>query len=166
MWYVHTVPLQLFVDGKHVGNGEVIIALNESGKLRPMLERFEVQFSMKVSYFCPHAYTLLYTVRMPSRTFCVRTYILCMLHINMHTHTHTHTSILPAHTWTLYLDSHTHTHPPQTSTDAVCRVCGGQGFIMCLWCQGSKKGIRNTFGDLKCTVCNKNALQKCPECSM
>lgn len=46
----------------------------------------------------------------------------------------------------------------------VCELCGGQLFVACLWCNGSKKGIKNTFNDLKCTVCNQNGLQKCPEC--
>lgn len=72
----------------------------------------------------------------------------------------------PPHTHTHSSTPHTHPLTLQSSSEEVCRVCGGQRFIMCLWCQGSKKGIRNTFGDLKCTVCNENALQKCPECSI
>lgn len=85
VWYVHSVPLQLFVDGRHVGNGEAIIALNESGKLRPMLERFEVQFSMKGSCYYPtHIHIVIY-LRMPSVLAYVHMYF---AHKNMHTHIH------------------------------------------------------------------------------
>eukprot|EP00118_Oscarella_pearsei_P004363 m.18559 g.18559 ORF g.18559 m.18559 type:complete len:242 (+) comp27677_c0_seq4:491-1216(+) len=45
-----------------------------------------------------------------------------------------------------------------------CEVCGSKGFITCMWCQGSKKSIRNRYGTLRCTVCNENGLQLCPEC--
>lgn len=85
VWYVHSVPLQLFVDGRHVGNGEAIIALNESGKLRPMLERFEVQFSVKGSCYYPtHIHIVIY-LRMPS----VLTYVhMYFAHKNMDTHIH------------------------------------------------------------------------------
>ncbi len=48
----------------------------------------------------------------------------------------------------------------------VCLLCQGEGFLVCLWCKGTKKGMQTNFCDLKCTVCNQNALQKCPECSM
>ena len=145
MWYVHTVPLQLFVDGKHVGNGEVIIALNESGKLRPMLERFEVQFSMKVSYFCPHAYTLLYTVRMPSRTFRVCTCILCTLHINMHTHTHTRPSYPPTHGHSIWIHTHIHTlhRPPQTQ---CVGYVGDRGSSCASGARGARKESETHLG--------------------
>ena len=121
LWYVHSVPLQLFVDGKHVGNGEAIIALNESGKLRPMLERFEVQFSVKGSYYYPtHTHIVIYL--------CILRYFPCtyvhtyFAHYHAYTkHAHTHTySILPTHTCMLYMHTstplppHTHTTP---STD-------------------------------------------------
>lgn len=54
----------------------------------------------------------------------------------------------------------------QTDELEECELCGGRGVLLCLWCQGSKKGIRNNFTDLKCTVCNENGLQVCPECSL
>ena len=53
----------------------------------------------------------------------------------------------------------------KTEEDADCATCGAKGFIPCMWCKGSKKGWRTKFGDLECTVCNKNALQQCPDCS-
>ena len=46
-----------------------------------------------------------------------------------------------------------------------CVQCGGKRFTLCLWCQGSKKGLLNNYGYLKCTVCNKNGLQACFECN-
>lgn len=46
-----------------------------------------------------------------------------------------------------------------------CSVCANRGFVTCLWCQGSKKSVRNRYGTLRCTVCNENGLQVCPECS-
>ena len=146
----------MFINGKHVGDGETIIALNESGKLQAMLERFEV-------YFLCCNFTHILRRRQSSigslTPILVGTQLAsslpCMVVGIMNT---------PAlHT------THTHTPPPltpQSSVEETCRVCGGQRFIMCLWCQGSKKGIRNAFGDLKCTVCNENALQKCPQCSI
>ncbi|XP_065846174.1 glutaredoxin domain-containing cysteine-rich protein 1-like [Oscarella lobularis] len=45
-----------------------------------------------------------------------------------------------------------------------CRACGAKGFVPCMWCNGSKKSIRNRYGSLRCTVCNENGLQLCPEC--
>eukprot|EP00039_Didymoeca_costata_P008874 m.117983 g.117983 ORF g.117983 m.117983 type:complete len:634 (+) comp14267_c0_seq2:156-2057(+) len=52
-----------------------------------------------------------------------------------------------------------------------CTVCGGSGFILCTWCNGSKKSaaISNRFETnkqkfLTCTVCNENALERCREC--
>ena len=46
-----------------------------------------------------------------------------------------------------------------------CVQCGGKRFTLCLWCQGSKKGLMSKFGCLKCSVCNKNGLQPCFECN-
>ena len=46
-----------------------------------------------------------------------------------------------------------------------CVQCGGKRFTLCLWCQGSKKGLPSKFGCLKCSVCNKNGLQPCFECN-
>ena len=46
-----------------------------------------------------------------------------------------------------------------------CVQCGGKRFTLCLWCQGSKKGLLSKFGCLKCSVCNKNGLQPCFECN-
>ncbi|EGD80581.1 hypothetical protein PTSG_01173 [Salpingoeca rosetta] len=51
-----------------------------------------------------------------------------------------------------------------------CTTCGGQGYILCTWCQGSKRSLLHGFGEstkeewLKCSVCNENALQRCPDC--
>jgi hypothetical protein len=53
---------------------------------------------------------------------------------------------------------------------ADCKTCGGEGYIICSWCQGSKRSLRHGFAhnvkdaSLKCTVCNENALQRCPDC--
>lgn len=47
----------------------------------------------------------------------------------------------------------------------VCKCCAGERFVTCSWCKGSKKGVKTVFGVLKCTVCNPNGLQLCPECS-
>ena len=46
-----------------------------------------------------------------------------------------------------------------------CSTCGDRRFVLCNWCQGSKKGLKNNFGYLKCTVCNVNGLQPCSACS-
>ena len=156
----------MFINGKHVGDGETIIALNESGKLRAMLERFEVYFL----YLCCNFTHILRRRRSPIGSLTpilvgtqLASSLPCMVVGIMNT---------PAlHTTHTCTTTHTHTPPPppltpQSSVEEMCRVCGGQRFIMCLWCQGSKKGIRNAFGDLKCTVCNENALQKCPQCSI
>ena len=123
----------------------------------PHIHTHTLSYSYISLYICTylahyHAYT---------KT-CPHTHIFHLTYPHVHVlYAHIHTPLPPpTHT------PHPPPHPPQTSTNTVCRVCGGQGFIMCLWCEGSKKGIRNAFGDLKCTVCNKNALQKCPECSM
>eukprot|EP00049_Salpingoeca_infusionum_P014531 m.274297 g.274297 ORF g.274297 m.274297 type:complete len:628 (+) comp15686_c1_seq22:513-2396(+) len=52
-----------------------------------------------------------------------------------------------------------------------CATCGGFGYVPCTWCQGSKRSIANPFEKedlskraLKCTVCNENALMRCPSC--
>ena len=42
-----------------------------------------------------------------------------------------------------------------------CRQCRGKRFTLCLWCQGTKKGLLS----LKCSVCNRNGLQPCFECN-
>ena len=46
-----------------------------------------------------------------------------------------------------------------------CPTCGDRRFVLCNWCQGSKKGLKHNFGFLKCTVCNVNGLQPCSDCS-
>ena len=46
-----------------------------------------------------------------------------------------------------------------------CQMCEGRNFIPCLWCRGTKKGTKNRWGSLECTVCNSNGLQHCPDCS-
>lgn len=43
----------------------------------------------------------------------------------------------------------------------TCLQCRGKRFTLCLWCQGTKKGLLS----LKCSVCNKNGLQPCFECN-
>ncbi|KAG9344034.1 hypothetical protein JZ751_012510 [Albula glossodonta] len=52
----------------------------------------------------------------------------------------------------------------------LCPTCGGFTFIPCPLCHGSKMSVfRNCFTDsfkaLKCTACNENGLQPCPNCS-
>ena len=47
----------------------------------------------------------------------------------------------------------------------LCRTCGDRKFVLCNWCQGSKKGLKHNFGFLKCTVCNVNGLQPCSDCN-
>ena len=47
----------------------------------------------------------------------------------------------------------------------ICRTCGDRKFVLCNWCQGSKKGLKHNFGFLKCTVCNVNGLQPCTDCN-
>ena len=42
-----------------------------------------------------------------------------------------------------------------------CLQCRGKRFTLCLWCQGTKKGLLS----LKCSVCNRNGLQPCFECN-
>ncbi|XP_077983957.1 glutaredoxin domain-containing cysteine-rich protein CG12206-like [Glandiceps talaboti] len=50
-----------------------------------------------------------------------------------------------------------------------CTACGGYRYVPCAWCNGSKKSShRNNFTydyqALKCTKCDENGLQICPEC--
>lgn len=45
-----------------------------------------------------------------------------------------------------------------------CNNCMNKRFIICPWCKGSKKGMSNSFGELKCTACNVNGLQVCTAC--
>eukprot|EP00049_Salpingoeca_infusionum_P002520 m.57776 g.57776 ORF g.57776 m.57776 type:complete len:737 (-) comp11629_c0_seq2:233-2443(-) len=51
-----------------------------------------------------------------------------------------------------------------------CPTCGGHGYVLCTWCQGSKRSLEHGFAhstkdaSLKCTLCNENALQRCPDC--
>lgn len=55
-----------------------------------------------------------------------------------------------------------------------CGACAGSGFIMCSWCDGTRRSgaIASAFstgndtnkGFLKCTVCNENGLERCREC--
>eukprot|EP00041_Stephanoeca_diplocostata_P005836 m.69387 g.69387 ORF g.69387 m.69387 type:complete len:673 (-) comp16026_c0_seq8:252-2270(-) len=52
---------------------------------------------------------------------------------------------------------------------ADCTSCGGSGYTVCSWCQGSLKSLRVGTGaqgvrTLKCTLCNSNGLQRCPAC--
>jgi len=60
----------------------------------------------------------------------------------------------------------------QKRSNETCRSCGGQGFVVCQWCQGSRKSLAHDFNSgkgkhnffLNCTVCNSNGLQPCPDC--
>ena len=51
-----------------------------------------------------------------------------------------------------------------------CTSCGGFGYVLCTWCQGSTKSRSHNFADdplkntLKCTVCNQNGLVQCTKC--
>ena len=44
-----------------------------------------------------------------------------------------------------------------------CCKCGGYRFVLCTWCNGSKK-IFNSFTNLKCTTCNEDGLIRCDAC--
>lgn len=52
------------------------------------------------------------------------------------------------------------------SSIGLCQTCGDKRFILCHWCQGSKKGTKNKFSNLKCTICNVNGLLECPTCKI
>ena len=62
--------------------------------------------------------------------------------------------------------------PLQKRSNDTCTSCGGQGFVVCAWCQGSRKSLAHDFNSgpgkhnffLNCTVCNSNGLQSCPDC--
>ena len=51
-----------------------------------------------------------------------------------------------------------------------CPTCGGFGYTVCSWCQGSMKSRSHGFTEeaggafLSCTVCNTNGLVQCKEC--
>lgn len=51
---------------------------------------------------------------------------------------------------------------------AVCQSCGGFRYINCIQCHGSKRSRRTRISRqisvLRCTSCNENGLQRCPEC--
>ncbi|XP_071951782.1 glutaredoxin domain-containing cysteine-rich protein 1-like [Antedon mediterranea] len=51
----------------------------------------------------------------------------------------------------------------------MCQRCGDRKYINCVVCNGSKKsthrnGFTDQFRTLRCTQCDDNGLQKCPEC--
>lgn len=56
------------------------------------------------------------------------------------------------------------------TSDAKCASCGGVGYILCRWCQGTNKSRSHAFNAdptknfLKCTVCNQNGLERCDKC--
>ena len=141
--------MQLYIDGEYIGDAEIVSGLNEAGDLAQMLRGSKVHFPLCCKIYCSACTSQHNTMGLSWSTFTAG---LSWLHTHTHTHTHTNT--------------HTHTHTQKRMSTDVCQLCQGQGFVVCLWCQGSKKGIRNSFNDLKCTVCNKNALQVCPECSL
>ena len=49
-----------------------------------------------------------------------------------------------------------------------CPLCNGYKLVPCQKCRGSKNSIANdfttTFRALRCTNCNENGLEPCPEC--
>ena len=51
-----------------------------------------------------------------------------------------------------------------------CKLCGGFEFIPCRKCGGSKNSTANKFTTefraLRCTHCNENGMEGCPECEM
>ncbi|PHU16224.1 hypothetical protein BC332_17429 [Capsicum chinense] len=51
--------------------------------------------------------------------------------------------------------------PAELST---CDVCGGDRFVLCDDCSGSKKYYSEKSGFRTCTACNENGLIRCPSC--
>lgn len=51
--------------------------------------------------------------------------------------------------------------PAELST---CEVCGGDRFVLCDDCSGSKKYYSEKSGFRTCTACNENGLIRCPSC--
>lgn len=47
---------------------------------------------------------------------------------------------------------------------STCEVCGGDRFILCGECSGSRKCYSEKSGFRACTVCNENGLIRCPSC--
>jgi len=51
----------------------------------------------------------------------------------------------------------------------VCQRCGGFRYINCIQCHGSKRSrktrLSRQISVLRCTACNENGLQRCPECT-
>eukprot|EP00730_Choanoeca_flexa_P012122 TRINITY_DN3357_c0_g1_i1.p1 TRINITY_DN3357_c0_g1~~TRINITY_DN3357_c0_g1_i1.p1 ORF type:complete len:634 (+),score=127.20 TRINITY_DN3357_c0_g1_i1:93-1994(+) len=58
--------------------------------------------------------------------------------------------------------------PKYDAGEGPCETCAGRFFIPCEWCGGDRKSVMSRFGSelvkLRCTVCNEQGLQKCPEC--
>lgn len=54
-------------------------------------------------------------------------------------------------------------------SSGVCPGCGGFRYVNCMQCHGSKRSrktrISREINVLRCTACNENGLQLCPECS-
>ncbi|GAB4831972.1 hypothetical protein Ancab_005989 [Ancistrocladus abbreviatus] len=46
-----------------------------------------------------------------------------------------------------------------------CGVCGGHGFVLCEWCNGSHKVYIEKFGFKSCNECNVNGLIRCQACT-
>jgi glutaredoxin-related protein len=66
------------------------------------------------------------------------------------------------------------THGFEKKSNEMCEPCGGYGYVLCTWCQGSHKSRSTMYPEdprkptikvLKCTVCNTNGLISCPLCS-
>ncbi|KAL8573461.1 hypothetical protein ACOMHN_032475 [Nucella lapillus] len=58
---------------------------------------------------------------------------------------------------------------PKIQVRGHCDACGGFRYMPCTVCHGSKKSLyRNHFTEefsaLRCTSCNENGLQRCPQC--
>ena len=46
-----------------------------------------------------------------------------------------------------------------------CEECGGRRFVVCIECNGSRRG-KEVFGKyLKCSHCNENGLMACATCA-
>ena len=58
----------------------------------------------------------------------------------------------------------------KTIPTSDCPECGGFRYLPCQVCSGSKKSLhRNNFTDqfqaLRCSHCDENGLQRCPQCN-
>lgn len=57
-------------------------------------------------------------------------------------------------------------HAGLGQADRACEACGGQRFVVCAVCHGSRRGQTAVFGrTLKCSHCNAQGLQPCKHCN-